>query len=236
MTPSLRTLLASFLIAAVAPIGLAALDLEQPAFANNGNGGGNGGGHGGGNGGGHGHGHDNGHAKKADAAAETDTEIVADEEVSDGLAPNEMGKLNGVMNADLQAIGNASINSPLGMAREFGEALSDFLDASEDEGETEEEADEDPVTVDELGELMAGMTNKFVTPEQVQAVADKVAGLEDEGEGEDESEPDDDGLQDLDPELAQEIADEANEIHGFTDETEASDDTDDADDTDEIVN
>ena len=50
MTPTIRTLLTSLMIAAVAPIGLAALDLEQSAFAKNGNGGGNGNG---GNGNGH---------------------------------------------------------------------------------------------------------------------------------------------------------------------------------------
>ena len=38
MNPSLRYMIASLLIAAVAPIGMAALDLEQPAFAKNGNG------------------------------------------------------------------------------------------------------------------------------------------------------------------------------------------------------
>jgi len=48
MSPTIRTLLTSVMIAAVAPIGLAALDLEQAAFAGNGNG--NGGGNGGGNG------------------------------------------------------------------------------------------------------------------------------------------------------------------------------------------
>ena len=45
MTPTIRTLLTSFLIAAVAPVGMAVLDLETPAFAKNN--GGNGGSHGG---------------------------------------------------------------------------------------------------------------------------------------------------------------------------------------------
>ena len=70
MNPTIRNLLASLLIAAVAPMGLAALDLEQSAYAKNGggkgggngggggnNGGGKGGGNGDGNGGGNGHGH-----------------------------------------------------------------------------------------------------------------------------------------------------------------------------------
>ncbi len=247
MSPTVRNLLTSFLIAAVAPIGLAALDLEQPAFAKNGNGGGNGGGHGGGNGGGHGggngggHGHANGHAKNAGSAAETETEIE-----ENSLSPNALGKLNGVLSASPQAIAHANINSPIGTARAFGEALADLLGAEEEtEGEplAEGEEETDEVTVEELGEMMANMTNKPVTAEQVEAVAAKVGvdlGEEAEGEvtegevtegevteGEEPAEPE--------PSLAQQIADEANEIHGFTDEADAPDDADDSDDTDETA-
>jgi len=258
MSPSIRTLLASFLIAAVAPVGLAALDLEQPAFAGNGNGngGGNGGGHGGGNGGGHGGGHggdhgNSGNAKSADADTRSHKSI--DDSESDGLSPNELGKLNGIIHASPNAIAHASANSPKGIAREFGEALAGFLDSAEtpaDPAAGEETPGEETqgVTVDQLGEMMARMTNKPVTAEQVQAVAEKVAGIEpedeaagDEAAGDeatgDEATGDDQASEDpseggeapkLDQETAQAIADKANEIHGFD---TGDDTTDDGDDT-----
>ena len=99
---------------------------------------------------------------------------------SDGLAPNELGKLNGVLHASPNAIAHASANSPIGTAREFGEALAGFLDSAETEdapeGEGDEVADDEPdaVTVDDLAKMMAHMTNKPVTADQVQAVAERV--------------------------------------------------------------
>src|SRR4029453_15991004 len=186
MNPTIRTLVTSFMIAAVAPIALAALDLEQAAFAKNGNGGGNGGGHGGGNGGGHGGGNSHGKSSeaKADAkAAKADAKAVNDEETEgEGLAPNELGKLNGVLHASPNAIAHASANSPIGTAREFGEALAGFLDSAEEptEGEAPAEGEEGTTeedtapTIHALGEMRARMTNKPVTADQVQAVADKL--------------------------------------------------------------
>ena len=148
MNPTIRTLLTSLMIAAVAPIGLAALDLEQAAFAKNGNGGGNGGGKGGGNGnGGHGNGKSSeahGNAKAEAKAAKAAAKAVEDGEESEGLAPNELGKLNGVLHASPNAIAHASANSPSGTAREFKEALAGFLDSAEetpDEGEAPAEGE-----------------------------------------------------------------------------------------------
>jgi hypothetical protein len=96
-----------------------------------GNGGGHGGGHGGGNGGNgkssEAHGNAKGHAKTSDA----DVEATDEETESEGLAPNELGKLNGVLHASPNAIAHASANSPIGTAREFGEALAGFLDSAE---------------------------------------------------------------------------------------------------------
>lgn len=230
MTPSIRYLLASLMIAAVTPVGMAVLDLEQPAFAKNGNGGGNGGGHGGGHGGDHGNGggngHANGHAKLGnpadidDEGALTDEVVDVELEEEDSLKPKALGKLNGVLNASPNAIAHASENSPIGMAREFGEALAGFFDSlvpgeePEGEGEGEAEADDDSVEVDDLGALMAGMTNKPVTAEQVQAVVDRLAA----------DDPENEALQDLDPALAQDIADEANELNGFDTAEDESED------------
>lgn len=233
MSPTFRYLMSSVLIAAAMPIGLAVLDLEQPAFAKNGNGGGNGGGHGGGgnghgggNDGGGGHGNANGHAKQAaaddgvsggtahkPAKAELQADLEDDDAPEDdgSLAPSALGKLNGVLHASPQAIANASINSPIGKARAFGAALADFVGAADEDGEEDgdevdgDEADADPISVEDLGALMAGMTNKPVTAAQVEAVADRLAA----------DDPENEALQDIDPDLAQDIADEANEIHGF---------------------
>lgn len=259
MSPTIRTLLASFLIAAVAPMGLAALDLEQSAYAKNGggngggNGGSNGGGKGGGNAGGHGdHGNKgaNASAKGQAKAAKADTEDGEGE----GLSPNELGKLNGVMHASPNAIAHANENSPIGTARAFGEALAGFLGLSDEdttEGEGDEVADEtDQVTTDDLADMMANMTNKPVTADQVQAVAEKV-GVEttdeaptDETTGdettddqisEDPTEGEGEGTPALDQATAQEIADKTNDIHGFDTDTEGDstegDDTADAGDT-----
>jgi hypothetical protein len=98
--------------------------------------------------------------------------------------------------------------------------------------------------------MMANMTNKPVTADQVQAVAEKV-GIETTDEAPDDEASDDQASADpaadpaegeeaakLDEATAQEIADKANEIHGFTDDTpEDGDDTADAGDdtTDDTV-
>ncbi len=269
MRQTIRTLLTSFLIAAVAPMGLAALDLEQPAYAKNGNGGGNGGGKVGGNGGGNGGGQAGEHGNKGGSASAKGQAKAAKTGTEDGegegLKPNQLGKLNGVLHASPNAIAHASENSPIGTAREFGEALAGFLglgDEDTTEGEGDEVADDgtDEPTIDELGEMMANMTNKPVTADQVQAVADKV-GIETTDEAPTDEAPTDEASTDeastdettdeqaseepsegeespaLDQATAQEIADEANEIHGFDngDETSGDDtgsgDTADAGDT-----
>ena len=179
------------------------------------------------------------------------------------MAPNELGKLNGVLHASPNAIAHASANSPIGTAREFGEALAGFLDLAEtpEEGEAPAEGEEattedEAPTIDELGEMMARMTNKPVTADQVQAVAEKL-GIEttDEAPADEGTTDEDQAAEDttddptagdepaaLDQATAQEIADKANEIHGFDtgddtadDGDTPDDDTADAGDTDETV-
>jgi len=261
MTPTIRTLLTSFLIAAVAPVGLAVLDLETPAFAKNG--GGNGGGHGGGNGhggdhgnsgGSHGNSGNHGTNKTADATDDSDTTVDADEptDEDDGLSPSELGKLNGVLHASPNAIAHASVNSPIGTARAFGEALGGFLGQTPptEDTTTEDTTDEGTVSIDDLGAMMAKMTNKPVTAAQVEAVAAKV-GIEteeedttgDEAAGDettqdtttDETADDQTGDEapKLDAATAQAIADSANAIHdGTVEGDDTADDGDTADDQD----
>ena len=264
MRPTIRTLLTSLVIATVAPIGLAALDLEQPAFAKNGGGNGGGNGNAGGNGkGGNGKSSEAGQNKGSQAKANgkfksLDTELTDDE----SLKPSALGKLNGVLHASPTAIANASLNSPIGTARAFGDALADFLDSFSSEEPTGDEQaatedDSEPVDIDQLGEMMARMTNKPVTAEQVEAVAEKL-GIETEEEATDEDAPtgdeatgdetasdetagdepsDEDDAPTLDPDTAQAIADKANEIHGFTDDTAEGDDgVDDGDSAETITN
>ncbi|HET6159489.1 MAG TPA: hypothetical protein VFE34_14180 [Dongiaceae bacterium] len=163
------------------------------------------------------------------------------------MAPNELGKLNGVLHASSNAIAHANANSPIGTAREFGEALAGFLGDQTTEETTTEDTTEpapEPVTVQQLGAMMANMTNKPVTAEQVQAVADKL-GIESE-ESEDataedqaaEEPSDTDEAPKLDEATAQAIADEANRIHGSTEGDDTADDGDTADagdTTDETV-
>ncbi|HEY3147668.1 MAG TPA: hypothetical protein VGJ75_15025 [Dongiaceae bacterium] len=255
MTPTIRTFLTSFMIAAVAPVGMAVLDLETPAFAKNngGNGGGNGNGHGGDHGNSsHGNSGNHGNTKSADTTADSDTDSVADADdtTDDGLAPNKLGKLNGVLHASPNAIAHASVNSPIGTARAFGAALGGFLgQTTTDDTTTGEDAtaddQTDPVTVDDLGAMMAKMTNKPVTADQVEAVANKL-GIETEEDTTGDDTTGDDTTQDaaaddqtgdegaapkLDGATAQAIADKANEIHGFTDDT--ADDGDTAGDQDD---
>ncbi len=240
MSPTIRTLLTSFLIAAVAPIGLAALDLEQPAFAKNGNGngGGNGGGHGGGNGGGHGggngggngggqgNGNGQGHAKTADTGASAQAH---DDGESDGLSPNELGKLNGVLHASPTAIEHASTNSPIGTARQFGEALSGFLDDDTPAGEGDEAAEGDTDSShdgrsgrdDGQHDQQAGHGRTGPGGGGKAGYRDTVA-EETDGDDSDDQASDSEAPK-LDQETAQEIADKTNEIHGFTDDTSDED-------------
>lgn len=253
MTPTIRTLLTSFLIAAVAPVGMAVLDLETPAFANNA--GGNGGGHGGGNGHGGDHGNSGNHgdrAKSNDTTDDTDvTEDTTDED--DGLAPNQLGKLNGVLHASPNAIAHASLNSPIGTARAFGEALGGFLgQTATADATTGEDTTTPQVTIEDLGAMMAKMTNKPVTAEQVEAVANKL-GIEtapdttgDQTTQDTTSDTTSDTTTDttsddqtntapqLDKATAQAIADSANAIHeGTADSDTADSDTADTGDTGE---
>src|SRR5262249_36242842 len=122
------------------------------------------------------------------------------------------------------AIAHASANSPKGIAREFGDALANFLDSKNTTPQSPTE-ETDQVTTDQLGEMMARMTNKPVTADQVQAVADKLGiATTDEAPTADAQAPEG-AAPALDQETAQEIADKANEIHAESGATADSGDT-----------
>jgi hypothetical protein len=212
-----------------------------------GNGGGHGhdGGHGGGNGGGgnrsgNSGGNGNGQASsgqnrgvggpgqnaKAGKAGIDDSidDDSTDDDAStadDGsMSPHNLGKLNGFFHASSNALANASPNSVIGrISHTFKEALSDYAKA----GETPADPNDPDATppsgpsVDDLGAILAGATNKKVTSTQVKAIIDRLA----------EENPDDQSLNDLadsvDDATAQDIADSAN----GTNSDETTDDSED---------
>jgi hypothetical protein len=197
-----------------------------------GNGGGHGGGGNGnggnGNGGGNtnGHSHDGaGNSAKAGATDDSDTDgsdtddsdtASSDDTTTDdgSMKANKLGKLNGFFHASPNALANASPNSSIGkISKTFRDALSAFAEANAEptdtdtETGTEGDAEATPPTgptVEDLGAILAGATNKKVTATQVNAIIDRLA----------EQNPDDDALNhfadSVDDSTAQDIADAAN--------------------------
>jgi hypothetical protein len=209
-----------------------------------GKGGGNGGGKGGGNGGGHGHGgggnggggqgNAGGHGKAGDqgksgkSARSGDADTAGDGASTSGnpvaddgsLAANKLGKLNGFFHASPNALANASPNSAIGrISRTFRDALSDFAKAAGTEPDPDNPDATPPSgpSVDDLGAILAGATNKPVTAMQVQSIIERLAAQN----------PDDAALNDLadspDEATAQDIADAANAVKAG--EAGADDDT-----------
>ncbi|MDQ7249688.1 hypothetical protein [Dongia sedimenti] len=213
---------------------LATFPLGNLAFAGNGNGkgGGNGGGHGhdgghdGGKGGGQGNGgggqgnaqgrSSDGPGKSANAGKgdsdvdqSSDGDSATDDSTTDddSMAPSRLGKLNGFFHASPNGLANASPNSSIGrISHAFKDALSDYAAASATPTDPNDPNATPPSgpSVDDLGAILAGATNKQVTATQVQAIVDRLA----------EQNPDDESLNDfadsLDAETAQDIADAAN--------------------------
>ncbi len=248
---ALTALVIGFGVAAVSALPLADVAFAEKGGNGKGGGGGNGGGHGGGNGGGQGHGGGNaggngqghgqsgsGNSAKAGPSGEASDDQTADvdgDATDDGsLNPNNLGKLNGFFHASPNALANASPNSAIGkISQTFRDALSDFAAANQDDGSTDGSGDgtgtgETPPTgpsVEDLGAILAGATNKPVTGAQVEAIIDRLA----------EQNPDDDALNELadnpDDETAQDIADAANAAKSGEPVEETGDGTDGSTDT-----
>jgi hypothetical protein len=209
---------------------LATLPLGHPAFAEkggNGKGGGNDGGHShdggkGGNEGDHGGGKNDGSGGNgksgirgdddSDAgpsgADDTRTATEDDSATDDGsLAPSKLGKLNGFFHASPNGLAHASPNSAIGrISHTFKDAVSDFAEANATPPDPNDPNAPPPrgPSVDDLGGILAGATNKTVTGAQVKAIIDRLA----------EQNPDDQPLNDfadsLDDATTQDIADAAN--------------------------
>jgi len=174
----------------------------------NGNGGGQG--HGGGPSGGHGGGGNSGKSGNSgtdDATGEADDLSSTSADVDDeSMSPHGLGKLNGFFHASPNGLANASPNSSIGrISHAFKEALEDFADANTptDPNDPNATPPTGPTTED-LGAILGGAVNKPVTATQVNAIIDKLAGLNPE-------DPALGGLADsIDDATAQDIADAAN--------------------------
>lgn len=252
---ALTALVIGFGVAAVSALPLADVAFAEKGGNGGGNGGGgghgggNGGGHGGGNGGGQGHGggngggNGNGHGnagdnakagKSDDSSVDDDSTASSDDATTDdgSMQASKLGKLNGFFHASPNGLANASPNSAIGrISQTFRDALSDFAEANQDETDTDTETDAEATpptgpSVEDLGAILAGATNKPVTATQVQAIIDRLA----------EQNPDDDALNDLadnpDDETAQDIADAANAVKSGEPVDESDDGTDTSTDTD----
>jgi len=196
-----------------------------------GKGGGNGGGHGhdGGKGGGNGGGDSSGKGggqdgngasgqsdvgkgnstKSGNSGADDSADKPSDDDGS--LSPSKLGKLNGFFHASENGLVNASPNSAHGrISHTLKDALSDYARANE--AETDPNAPDNPnptpakaPSIDDLGAILAGATNKTVTARQVKAIVERLADLN----------PDDESLNHfadtVDDGTAQDIADAANQ-------------------------
>jgi len=221
--------LAALMIGAL-PLGNLALAKNSGDHGNHGggHGAGNSGGNNGGNGnaGGNSAGHANDHAndgagngKGGDASNDSSSNGQGDQ-ASNGPGPNDqsaddlgddsslsprgLGKLNGFFHASPSALAHASPNSSIGrVATAFRDALSAYAAANETPGDPNNPPAAGP-SIDDLGGILAGATNKTVTGAQVRAIADRLA----------EVNPDDTGLGDFaanaDDATCQDIADAAN--------------------------
>jgi hypothetical protein len=125
------------------------------------------------------------------------------------MSPHNLGKLNGFFHASPNGLANASPNSSIGrISHTFKDALSDFAEAGEMPSDPNDPNATPPSgpSVDDLGAILAGATNKPVTSIQVKAIIDRLA----------EENPDDHPLNDFadtaDDATAQDIADAANGV------------------------
>jgi hypothetical protein len=191
----------------------------------NGEGKGNAGGNGGGNSGDHANGQGKDHAsngqgkglskdvdsEEADIAAYGKSSKVAKD---DPMHPSNLGRLNGFFNASSTALKNASANSAIGIVSQtYRDALSAYLGSLEED--TEEQQEE---ALDDLAAVLAQAANKPLSPEQIEAINERLATENPEDANlanlvdEDVEEGEDATDQVTNTELSAELADRANEV------------------------
>jgi hypothetical protein len=148
-----------------------------------------------------------GQAKKAEMMAAKATRQSVEEDPS--MAPDKLGKLNGVLNASTNALMNASPNSPIGMA---GTTLKEALaqaEALNSDGDLNNDVTPEELAA-ELAGIFDGMTNKTLTDSQVLAVFDRMAELDPTLNRYDLDTPQDPLVAQENADLAQDVADETN--------------------------
>jgi hypothetical protein len=131
----------------------------------------------------------------------------------DPMHPSNLGRLNGFLNASPQALKNTSENSAIGiLSKTYRDALLGYATSSE-----ESEEGEETVSTEDLAAILAKAANKPLTGEQVLAIHEKlitenpelaeaVAG--EEGETDEVSKT----VDLMDPDFADQLAEEANAI------------------------
>lgn len=182
----------------------------------------------GGNGKGHGNGNAKGHGKGVSEDVQQAKATPAKDKLAktDPMHPSNLGRLNGFMHASPQALASASPNSAIGtLSKTYKDALLGYTGTGQ------------PVTTEELADILAEAANKPLTGEQVVAIHEKLIATNPELAEEAVA------AQLTDEDFADELAEEANEIQATEanqglggDEEDADDvaDGDDAaDDTDE---
>jgi hypothetical protein len=167
----------------------------------------------GGNGKGKGHG--KGAEKSQQAKAHSDKAKVAKD---DPMHPSNLGRLNGFLHASPQALKNASPNSAIGtLSKTYRDALLGYATTTEETEETEE-----TISTDDLAAILAKAANKPLTGEQVLAIHEKLiaenpelaeVATPDEGSTETpESDEENETVDLMDPDFADQLADEANAV------------------------
>jgi hypothetical protein len=132
----------------------------------------------------------------------------------DPMHPSNLGRLNGFFNASSTALKNASPNSAIGIVSQtYRDALSAYLGSLEED--TEEQQEE---ALDDLAAVLAQAANKPLSPEQIEAINERLATENPEDANlanlvdEDVEEGEDATDQVTNTELSAELADRANEV------------------------
>jgi hypothetical protein len=186
----------------------------------------------GGNGKGKGNGNGKGQGveKSQQAKAHPDKTKVAKD---DPMHPSNLGRLNGFLHASPQALKNASANSAIGtLSKTYRDALLGYATSTEETEET--------ISTDDLAAILAKAANKPLTGEQVLAIHEKLiaenpelaaAAAPDESTETPESDEDSETVDLMDPDFADQLADDANVIQA-TETNQGLGSGDDADDDD----
>lgn len=153
---------------------------------------------------------------------------------SDPMHPSNLGRLNGFLHASPQALKNASANSAIGtLSKTYAEALAGYL--ATDEATTTTTT----VTEDDLAAILAKAANKPLTGEQIVAINEKLMSVDPElAEAAETTTTNPDGTTTTenaltDPELADDLAERANEIQA-SETNQGLGSGDDADDSDDV--